>query len=28
VVLGIPGVFIAWLGRSKRMRVFVRQDQL
>lgn len=28
VVLGIPGIFIAWLGRSKRMRVFVRQDQL
>ncbi|MHB1101703.1 MAG: hypothetical protein ACYC0C_02745 [Devosia sp.] len=28
VVLGIPGIFIAWLGRSKRMRVFVKQDQL
>ncbi len=27
VVLGIPGIFIAWLGRSRRMRVFVRQDQ-
>jgi len=27
VVLGIPGTFIAWLGRSRRMRVFVRQDQ-
>jgi hypothetical protein len=27
-VLGIPGLFIAWLGRSKRIRVFVRQDQL
>ena len=26
-VLGIPGIFIAWLGRSKRMRVFVKQDQ-
>jgi len=28
VVLGIPGIFIAWLGRSKRVRVFVRQDRL
>ncbi len=27
VVLGIPGIFIAWLGRSRRMRVFVKQDQ-
>lgn len=27
-VLGVPGVFIAWLGRSRRIRVFVRQDQL
>ena len=26
-VLGIPGLFIAWLGRSRRMRVFVKQDQ-
>ncbi|MDP1731422.1 MAG: hypothetical protein Q8L54_09645 [Devosia sp.] len=26
-VLGVPGLFIAWLGRSKRMRVFVKQDQ-
>lgn len=26
-VLGVPGIFIAWLGRSKRMRVFVKQDQ-
>lgn len=28
VVLGLPGIFIAWLGRSRRMRVFVKQDQL
>ena len=28
LVLGLPGIFIAWLGRSRRMRVFVRQDQL
>lgn len=28
VVLGVPGIFIAWLGRSRRMRVFVKQDQL
>lgn len=27
VVLGVPGLFIAWLGRSRRMRAFVRQDQ-
>lgn len=28
LVLGVPGIFIAWLGRSRRVRVFVRQDQL
>lgn len=28
VVLGVPGLFIAWLGRSRRIRVFVRQDHL
>jgi hypothetical protein len=27
-VLGVPGAFIAWLGRSKRSRVFVKQSQL
>jgi hypothetical protein len=27
-VLGVPGAFIAWLGRSKRSRVFVKQDQI
>ena len=28
VVLGVPGIFIAWLGRTRRSRVFVRQDQI
>lgn len=28
VVIGVPGILIAWLGRSRRTRVFVRQDQL
>lgn len=27
VILGVPGAFVAWLGRSRRARVFVRQDQ-
>lgn len=27
IVLGVPGAFIAWLGRTRRARVFVRQDQ-
>lgn len=27
-VLGVPGTFLAWLGRSKRTRVFVKQDQI
>lgn len=26
-VLAVPGAVLAWLGRSKRSRVFVRQDQ-
>jgi hypothetical protein len=26
-VLGIPGIFIAWLGRTRRSRVFLKQDQ-
>jgi hypothetical protein len=26
--LGVPGLFIAWLGRTRRSRVFVRQDQI
>ena len=28
IVLGVPGTLIAWLGRSRRSRVFVKQDQL
>ena len=27
-VLGVPGVILAWLGRSKRTRVFVKQNQI
>jgi hypothetical protein len=27
-VLAIPGVILAWLGRSRRSRLFVRQDQI
>ena len=27
LVLAIPGLLIAWLGRTRRARVFVRQDQ-
>lgn len=26
-VIGIPGILIAWAGRSRRERVFLRQDQ-
>jgi hypothetical protein len=26
-VLGVPGVLLAWAGRSRRERVFLRQDQ-
>jgi len=28
LVLSLPGAFIAWLGRTRRARVFVRQDQI
>lgn len=28
LVLGVPGAFIAWLGRTRRSRVFVKQDRL
>ncbi len=28
LVLAVPGVLIAWLGRTRRARVFVRQSQL
>jgi hypothetical protein len=27
-VVGIPGLLLAWAGRSRRERVFLRQDQL
>jgi hypothetical protein len=27
IVLGVPGAFLAWLGRTRRARVFVKQDQ-
>lgn len=27
-VVGVPGVLLAWAGRSRRERVFLRQDQL
>ena len=27
LVLAVPGVLIAWLGRTRRARVFIRQDQ-
>jgi hypothetical protein len=26
-VLGVPGAILAWLGRSRRIHMFVRQDQ-
>jgi hypothetical protein len=26
-VIGVPGVLLAWAGRSRRERVFLRQDQ-
>jgi hypothetical protein len=27
LVLGVPGALIAWMGRTRRARVFVKQDQ-
>lgn len=27
-VLGVPGAILGWLGRSKRTRLFVKQDQI
>jgi hypothetical protein len=27
-VLAVPGVLLAWMGRSRRTRVFVRHDQI
>lgn len=28
LVLGVPGALIAWLGRTRRSRVFVKQDHV
>jgi len=28
VVLAVPGVLLAWLGRSRKTRLFVRHDQI
>jgi hypothetical protein len=28
LVLSLPGAFIAWLGRTRRSRMFVKQDQI
>jgi hypothetical protein len=27
LILAVPGALIAWMGRTRRARVFVRQDQ-
>jgi hypothetical protein len=27
-VIGVPGILLAWAGRSRRERVFLRQDQI
>ncbi len=27
-VVGVPGVLLAWAGRSRRERVYLRQDQI
>jgi uncharacterized membrane protein len=27
-VVGIPGILLAWAGRSRRERIFLRQDQI
>ena len=27
-VVGVPGLLLAWAGRSRRVRMFVRQDQI
>jgi hypothetical protein len=28
LVIAIPGLLIAWMGRSRRVRLFVRHDQI
>jgi hypothetical protein len=27
-VVGVPGLLLAWAGRSRRERIFIRQDQI
>lgn len=27
-VIGVPGILLAWAGRSRRERIFLRQDQI
>ena len=27
-VIGVPGILLAWAGRSRRERVYLRQDQI
>ncbi|HVY50901.1 MAG TPA: hypothetical protein VHA07_05000 [Devosia sp.] len=27
-VIGVPGLLLAWAGRSRRERIFLRQDQI
>jgi hypothetical protein len=27
-VLGVPGILLAWAGRSRRTRIYLRQDQI
>jgi hypothetical protein len=27
-VIGVPGLLLAWAGRSRRERMFIRQDQI
>jgi hypothetical protein len=27
-VLGVPGILLAWAGRSRRQRIFLRQDHI
>ena len=27
-VIGVPGLLLAWAGRSRRVRMFIRQDQI
>jgi len=27
-VIGVPGLLLAWAGRSRRTRIFISQDQI